>query len=149
MRLSRTIELIPSGVHTTAAATNETGSPIAMALQAAIEFSPGDIDATSMVFTRASGERIERKFIVPGEQPTGKETWIGAERPAGAWLLSTSGGYGLLTRFSADAVERTYVNWTAKSRPGVTFGAWSPQRNLQRGESVRLEMDIRARGVMP
>lgn len=139
MRLVRDLELTPSGLHTAITATNATGAPVAAALQARMEFSPEDIDSASMSFTRVSGEHVTRKFIVDGEPPTGKDTWIGAERPSRSWTLQ--GSRPLLTQFPDTQVERSYVNWTAKSRPGVTFGIWSPERLLQPGQSLVLEVD--------
>jgi hypothetical protein len=84
---------------------------------------------------------VEKKFIVVGEPPAGKETWTGAERPAGQWQLLRSSGEALFTRFADAQVERSYLIWTAKSRPGVTFGIWSPERILAPGQTLRLEAD--------
>jgi hypothetical protein len=141
VRLLRTFELTPSGLHTVTVAENAGSSPVAAALQVRAELSPGDIDGAAMAFVRASGERVEKKFIVVGEPPTGKETWTGAERPAGQWQLLRSSGEALFTRFADAQVERSYLNWTAKSRPGVTFGIWSPERILAPGQTLRLEAD--------
>ena len=149
VRLQGTLELTPSGLHTVTVAENSGSSPVAVALQVRAEWAPGDIDGAAMMFMRASGERVERKFIVEGEPPTGKETWTGRERPAGQWQLLRVPGEALFTRFVDAQVERSYLNWTAKSRPGVTFGIWSPVRMLSPGQSVRLEADYGIRQGEP
>jgi hypothetical protein len=140
VRLLRTLELTNSGLHTITIAENTGKSPVSTALQVRAELAAGDIDAAAMRFTRMSGARIEKKFIVEGEPPTGKETWTGGDRPAGQWHLLRSDD-ALFTRFVDAQVERSYLNWTAKSQPGVIFGIWSPERVLAPGQSLRLEAD--------
>jgi len=140
VRLVRTLELTASGLHSSTTAENAGKTSVAAALQLRAEFAPGDIDTAAMQFIRTSGERIEKKFVVAGEPPTGKETWTGKDRPAGEWRL-VRGGDALFTRFSDAQVERSYLNWTAKSRPAVSFGVWSAERVLAPGESMRLDAE--------
>jgi len=141
VRIVRTLELTARGLHAVTVAENKGATGIATAIQVRAEFSPGAIDGAGMSFVRTTGERVEKPFLLSGEQPTGKETWMGAERPAGEWRLRRADGETIVARFEDAQVERSFLNWTAKSRPGVSFGLWSAERMLAPGQSLRLEVD--------
>ncbi len=138
-RIRRDFGLTDSGLRTFTTVENAGGSPIQAALQVRAEFTPGDIDRAGMSFVRASGTKVRQPFIVAGKEPTGKETWTGDQRPAGQWRLVQGGGLTVSTSFDDSQVERSYLNWTAKSRPGVTFGLWSAEKTLAPGEALHLE----------
>jgi len=142
MKVVRTFELTGSGLRPSAVAQNTSDAPLMAAIQMRVEFAPGDIDGAGMAFVRGSGERVQRKFIVAGEPPTGKETWDGPDRPAGEWRLLRPSGETLAVRFEEAQAGRVYLNWTAKSRAGVTLGLWSPERRLAPGETLRLEAEV-------
>jgi hypothetical protein len=91
-----------------------------------------------MSFTALDGARTEKPFIVDGAEPAGKAQWNGPQRPNSEWRLLRGGHTPFSATFENSQIERTYLNWTAKSRPGVTFGLWSPERSLAAGESIRL-----------
>jgi hypothetical protein len=141
MRLSRVLELTASGLHTVTSATNASTRTASTALQVRMDFAPGDIDRASMEFPRISDQKVQQNFITSGEPPTDKVTWTGADRPAGEWRLLRGGADPIVVRFPNAQVERSYLNWTAKSRPGVALGLWSKEKTLSPGESVTLEVD--------
>lgn len=143
IRIERKLELQADGLHTTTAIENTAATPVPAVLQVRAEFTPGDIDTATMTFTPASGSRIEKSFIVAGEQPTGKETWSGSSQPAGEWNLNRRTSTIRVT-FPPTQTARSYASWTAKSRPGVTFGLWSAERTLAPGQSLRLNANYAA-----
>jgi hypothetical protein len=139
--LTRTLELTASGMHTVTIATNNSGAAKRAALQARVDLAATDIDSASMTFDALSGSSVNKRLIEPGGLPADKQNWNGNDRPAREWRLLDGGAAWFATRFPEVQVERSYANWTAKSRPGVGFGLWSPERVLQPGESLRLEAD--------
>jgi hypothetical protein len=131
--LRRAYVLSASGLSTKTVVENTGAAPQPVAVQARGELDPGDIDEARVTFRAASGEVIERRLIVPGEQPTCREMWEGEKLPAGEWRLSG----GAANRF--EGVQRALLTWSAKSRPSVTLALWSPERTLQSGEKLVLE----------
>ncbi|MBI5084366.1 MAG: DUF4838 domain-containing protein [Acidobacteria bacterium] len=139
-RLRRTLELRGPVVHSSTVLENTGSAPISAALQVRADFAPGDIDTATIAFRSVSGEQIEKKLVAAGEPPTGRDTWDGPKQPAGEWLLRNSApGLALSTRFEPAEAGRSYFNWTAKSRPGVTFGTWSPVRTVAPGQSLKFD----------
>jgi len=139
LRLRRTLRLEADGLHTVTVVENASGSAVPLAMQVRAEMSPGNVDAATYTFSRPSGERVTRKTIEPGEQPTGREDWQDGDVPAGVVTLQPSTGAAFATRFQRQGVRRAYVSWTGKSRGGVTFGMWSEEKTLAPGESMRME----------
>ncbi|MBI3471714.1 MAG: DUF4838 domain-containing protein [Candidatus Solibacter usitatus] len=140
LRLRRGIELRPDGLHTETSVENSGATAVEAALQSRVDWDPGDIDDATVAFRRRDAGQVERKLIQPEEPPTGSETWSGIEQPGGEWqVLSARAGLSLANRFVPDQVERSFLSWTAKGSPRVTFGLWSKARRLEPGERLRLE----------
>ena len=136
--LTRTFTLSAGGLHTITELTNRGSAPLPTALQVRSELMPGDIDRARMSFQRISGQLADEPFIVAGQEPTGKHTWTGPSRPDAAWTLRQGGAVDLTIRFDNAEAERSYLNWTAKAWPGVTFGLWSKETTLAPGESLQI-----------
>jgi hypothetical protein len=138
VQLRRQFQLSSSGLQTETKATNTGVAPVPVALQLRAEFSTPVIDNSAMSFQRLNGETVDSKFVVEGAEPTGKITWTGPQRPSSLWRLRDPGSV-LSVHFQDAQVDRIYLNWTAKSTSGVTFGLWSPERTLAPGESIQIE----------
>lgn len=145
--LSRSFTLTVDGLKTVTELVNRSAAPLPAALQVRAELMPGDIDRAAMAFRRISGERADEPFIVEGKEPTGKQTWTGAARPDGAWTLRQGGGAEVDVRFNNAQAERSFLNWTAKAWPGVTFGLWSKEATLEPGQSLRIEASYTGVGL--
>lgn len=141
-RITRTLRLTGEGLHTQTVVENGSAESVPVAIQSRVELSPGDVDEASFRFTRASGEQVVRKLIEPDEPPASKETWDGSAGPAGVIVLQRSQSDGFAVKFSRELVSRCTASWTAKSRPGITFGVWSEERVLAPGASLRLDADF-------
>lgn len=138
-RLRRSFTLAGDGLRTVSELANTAALALPAALQVVGEFSPGEIDLASMSFKTRGGQSFSQPFIVQAEPPTGKQTWTGTARPAGSWQLRQGRGSTISVRFSDAEAERSFLNWTAKGKPGVSFGLWSKELTLAPGESVRIE----------
>lgn len=144
VKLRRTLSLTSNGLHTALTAANASSGPLTVALQMRMEFAApdGTIDQAITEFTRASGEPIRRKLLANGAPPAGHENWTGPELPAGQWTLLLSPAAANTAAFPAPPnMARGYMEWTAKSRPGVAFGLWSNEEVLQPGKSLHIEAD--------
>lgn len=139
LRLKRTLWLEADGLHTTSVVENAGNAPVTVAMQVRAEMSPGEVDAASYAFARASGERVSRKLMEAGEQPVGKEAWNTGDGPAGLFSFSPSAGKAFVTRFEKAQTPRSYVSWTGKSRGGATFGVWSEEKALMPSERMTIE----------
>ncbi|HEY3835503.1 MAG TPA: DUF4838 domain-containing protein [Bryobacteraceae bacterium] len=138
--LDRVLELTETGLHTVTIANNKTSSPKPVALESHIDLAPADIDSALMSFQPLSGQAVNRRLIVAEEPPADKASWNGSDRPAREWRLVENRNV-VFARFPESLVGRSYANWTAKSRPGVSLGLWSPEKTLPPGQSLRLETD--------
>jgi len=143
-RLRRTFTLSGGGLRTVTELANAGSSPLPAALQVRGEFASGDIDQAAMSFKTRAGQMVKSPFIAADKEPTGKQTWTGMARPAGLWQLNQGGGPAVVVRFSDAEAERSFLNWTAKAKPGVSFGLWSKELTLAPGESVRIEASYSA-----
>jgi hypothetical protein len=138
IQIRRQFQLTPTGLQTETRATNQGASPVQAALQLRADFATPVIDNSRMSFQRLNGESVDTRFVVEGAEPTGKITWTGADRPASEWRLHNADSV-LSVRFNTPQTGRGFLNWTAKSTSGVTFGLWSPERTLAPGESLQLD----------
>lgn len=131
VRRIHTIEA--DGLRTVTEVENRGGAAQPVAVQVRADLDPVDIDAAWVEFRAASGLRVERRLIVEGEQPTGREMWEKEKLPGGEWRLRG----GAVNRFTG--AQRALLTWSAKSRPSVALALWSPERMLGPGEKLTLE----------
>lgn len=135
LTVRRIFSLASAGLKTSTQVYNPGQRAAPVAVQVRADFDPPDIDSARVQFRAASGAMIERRLIVDGEQPNGRELWDKEKLPAGQWRLSGAA----VNRFHG--AQRALLTWSAKSRPVVTLVLWSPETMLAPGEKLILEAD--------
>jgi hypothetical protein len=133
LRLRRIYSLEAGGLQTRTVVENTGQDAQPVAIQVRADLDPVDIDTATVEFRTPSGATVERRLIVEGEPPAGREMWEKEKLPAGEWRLSS----GAVNRFSG--AQRALLTWSVKSRPGVTLALWSPESRLAPGGMLVLD----------
>jgi hypothetical protein len=142
LKVRRRLWLEGSILRTRTVLENAGKEPIEALLQSRGEVDPGPLDAVSVSYRTQAGERMETKLIQPERQPTGSESYAGAEQPDGEWTIATrAGGPAIVNRFGKDQVARCFLNWTAKSENRVGLAVASERRTLGPGDRLTLDAD--------
>jgi hypothetical protein len=118
--------------------------PVEVVLQSRFEADPGSVEDAVVAFRKQDGALIERKLILPHEQPSGSEIYSGSNTPGGQWqLLSGAGRSVLLNGFRKEQIERCSLDWNCRTNPSVILTVWSKKRSLVSGERLILETNYR------
>lgn len=140
MELDYTLRL-NHGVLETSATLRNTSATAAMALlQSHCNADAGDVARASLSFTSQSSILVDRLLIQPGVEPSGSQTYAGAEQPDGEWrLVSDSKESIIVNRFSPAQAARCQISWSAKSENRANLAVLSARRMLQPGQSLQLD----------
>ncbi|HVN82886.1 MAG TPA: DUF4838 domain-containing protein [Terriglobia bacterium] len=118
--------------------------PVEVVLQSRFEADPGSVEDAVVTFRKQDGTLIERKLILPNEQPSGLEIYSGSNAPGGQWrLLSGAGRSFLLNGFRKEQVERCSLDWNFRTNPSVVLTVWSKKRSLVSRERLTMETSYR------
>ncbi|HTS60389.1 MAG TPA: DUF4838 domain-containing protein, partial [Candidatus Acidoferrales bacterium] len=146
LKVRRRLWLEGSTLRTRTVLENAGSEPIDALLESRWEVDPGPLDAASLSYRTQAGVPTETRFIQPGRQPSGNETYAGTEQPDGEWsIVMRGGGPVTVSRFAKDQVARCFLNWTAKGENRVGLTVASERRTLKRGESLMLDADYGVR----
>ena len=146
LRMRRRLWLEGPTLRTQTVLENLSAEPVEALLQSRWEVDPGPLDAASLSYRTQAGAWMETPFIQPGRQPSGSESYAGADQPDGEWMIATrAGGRATVNRFSKDQVARCTMNWTAKGENRVGLTIASKRRTLKRNETLVLDADYGVR----
>ena len=146
LRMRRRLWLEGSTLRTRTVLENTRAEPIDALLQSRWEVDPGPLDAASLSYRTQAGARRETPFIQLERQPSGTESFEGADQPDGEWTITTrAGGLVTVNRFAKEQVARCLLNWTAKGENRVGLTVASERRTLKQNESLILDADYGVR----
>jgi len=137
LSLRRAFRLSGDGVQVETAVENTGAAAIEFVLNSSADFAGPELDNDVVTFRNQNGSSVERRLIPAGDPPTGSATWDGQEQPDGAWSVRGPHGVSVWSRFDKTRIERSFVNWNAKSHPRLTLGSWTAPIRLNPGESFK------------
>ena len=142
LKMRRTLWLEGSLLRTRTVLENTGQETIEAVLQSRWDVDPGPLEGVRVSYRTQGGGTVGKPLIEPEQQPSGTESYSGADQPAGEWRLADrAGAPAMLNRFPADQVARCFLNWTAKSENRVGMTVASHRRALRSGERLILEAD--------
>ncbi|MCC7498673.1 MAG: DUF4838 domain-containing protein [Bryobacterales bacterium] len=144
LEFQRRLELKGNCLHTTATVTNRGNATVKLALQSRLEFQPGLRDQPSVLygFRRVNGATVEESLLPQRDLYFGIENHTGNERPNGEWTVwNPSAGIRVRNRFSLEQAHICRLWWRGRGENKVDLCLWSPDRQLEPGESLSLDAD--------
>ena len=146
LRMRRRLWLEGSMLRTRTVLENAGKEPVEALLQSRWEVDPGPLEGVSVSYRTQAGARMETRLIQPERQPSGSESYAGAEQPDGEWEIATgANGPLIVNRFGKDQVARCFLNWTAKGENRVGLAVASERRTLAPGGRSILDADYGVR----
>jgi hypothetical protein len=148
LRLRRTIGFSQDGavLRTSMEAENQGASAREIALQSRFDIGTGRIGDAAVIYRKRNGGEVRTPLMQPETLPSGNQDYRGAECPDGEWqLVQPRAGRAWTARFPGEQVDRAFMQWNATNTEGVRFTLWSRKKNLQPGESLRLDADYTMR----
>lgn len=142
LQLRRTLALDGAELRTRTELVHRGSVPLQATMQARIEYSPGrhEDPRIAVAYQTLDGRSVSRTLFEPGLETSSAETLDGPARPAGAWrAFHCAGGVGVENLFSPEQTARCRLEWTVRGENRVSLGVWSPERQLQPGQTMTLE----------
>jgi hypothetical protein len=152
LRLLRRIALPgeDARIHTETTVENASAQAVETVLQSQFDADAGLMGYAFIEFTSLDGRPARQLVIKTAAEPTGSQTFLGPQSPAGEWRITNpSAGLQVVNRFDPSQVARCLLGWSAKNANRVSLGLWSARRTLRPGEVLHLNADYTLTAVLP